>query len=170
MDANLRRDIVLTKINSHTPISASALAKELDVSRQVIVGDVALLRASGHDIIATARGYVIPEFRGLNQYVGKIPCRHNTQDTAQELYTIVDLGATIVNVIVEHELYGEMTGQLNIKTREDVAAFVKRVAAAEVKLLSELSGGIHLHTIACRDKPHFEQVYRALGDAGFLVS
>jgi len=170
MDATMRRERIFKIINKdNAPVSASALAKDLSVSRQVIVGDIAILRAQGREIIATARGYMIPEFREQNQYVGKIACCHNAENTEAELYAIVDLGATVVNVIVEHELYGEITGQLNIKTRDDVDIFVDRVRSAEAKLLSVLTLGVHLHTIACRNKAHFEQVYHALDSAGFLV-
>ena len=170
MDASIRREKVFEIVNKdNAPISASALAKELGVSRQVIVGDIAILRAQGHEIIATARGYMVPEVRESNQYVGKIACCHNAENTKKELYAIVDLGATVVNVIVEHDLYGEITGQLNIKTRDDVDIFVGRVESSEAKLLSALTLGVHLHTIACRNKTHFEQVYHALDRAGFLV-
>ena len=170
MDAKLRREKIYNIINkSNLPISASALAKDLGVSRQVIVGDVAILRASGHEIIATARGYMVPEIKEANQYVGKIACLHHGENTKEELYTIVDLGATIVNIIVEHDLYGEITGQLNIKNRKDADIFMERVKTSEAKLLSILTGGVHLHTIACRDKTHFDQVYAALDQAGFLV-
>lgn len=170
MDASMRRERIFEIIDKdNAPVSASALAKELSVSRQVIVGDIAILRAQGHEIIATARGYMIPDFRSSNQYVGKIACCHNADNTKAELYTMVDLGATVVNVIVEHEMYGEIVGQLNIKTREDVDVFVDQVESSEAKLLSVLTLGVHLHTIACCDKAHFEQVYRALKSAGFLV-
>jgi len=170
MDADLRRGKILEIINQGSaPVSASSLAKILSVSRQIIVGDIALLRAQGHEIIATARGYMIPNIRESNQYVGKIACCHSAENTKEELYTIVDLGAVISNVIVEHDLYGEITGQLNIKTRDDVDTFIDMVKSSEVKLLSELKSGVHLHTISCRDKSHFEQVYNALGAAGFLV-
>lgn len=169
MDTTLRREKILETINqSKTPISASLLAKNLNVSRQVIVGDIALLRAQGHEIIATARGYMIPGFRETNQYLGKIPCRHDPKNTQSELYIMVNLGAVVVNVIVEHEMYGEITGQLNLRSREDVDAFIGRVKSSEVKLLSELTMGVHLHTIACRDKFHFEQVCQALDVAGYL--
>jgi len=170
MDATMRRERIFEIINKdYAPVSASALAKELGVSRQVIVGDVAILRAQGHEIIATARGYMIPEFRESNHYVGKMACCHNAENTKDELYAIVDLGATVINVIVEHEVYGEITGQLDIKTRDDVDIFVDRVKSSDVKLLSALTLGVHLHTIVCRNKAHFEQVYCALDSAGFLV-
>ena len=169
MDATSRREKILQTIShSKAPVSASLLAKKLNVSRQVIVGDIALLRAQGHEIIATARGYMIPVFRETNQYLGKVACRHDPENTKLELYTVVDLGAIVVNVIVEHELYGEITGQLNLKNREDVDIFINRVKSTEIKLLSELTTGVHLHTIACRDKTHFEQLRQALDIAGYL--
>jgi len=203
MDADLRREYVLNAIKQQSkPVSASFLAKELNVSRQVIVGDVALLRAQGNDIIATARGYMTPAFiRGgenvsrrtsevfvsmqspaganseflfapwyseTNQYLSKVVCQHTPGDTRNELYTIVDLGAIVVNVIVEHGYYGEITGCLNLATRKDVDLFIGKVDASEVKLLSELTMGVHLHTIACYDNAHFEEVYLALDVAGYL--
>jgi len=169
MDADLRRKSVLDIIKyQKNPVSASSLAKELNVSRQVIVGDVALLRAQGHEIIATARGYLIPNFNETNQYIGKIVCQHTPDDTKHELYTIVDLEAIVVNVIVEHGFYGEITGSLNLSNRKDVDVLINKINSSEVKLLSELTMGVHLHTIACRDKAHFEEVYQALATNGYL--
>jgi len=168
MDTNHRRKHILDAIaQSNHPLSASALAKELSVSRQIIVGDVALLRAQGHEIIATARGYMLPQFNET-QYIGKVACKHSSEDTRLELCCIVDLDATVVNAIISHELYGEITGTLNLKTRGDVDAFIRKIESAEVKLLSELTAGIHLHTIACRDNEHFQQVYQALKTNGYL--
>ncbi|MCL2436647.1 MAG: transcription repressor NadR [Clostridiales bacterium] len=169
MDASVRREQILNMIGRcESPVSASSLAKTLNVSRQVIVGDIALLRAQGHEIIATARGYMVPAFKELHQYLGKVACRHTSEDTKDELYTIVDLGAVVVNVIVEHEIYGEITGSLNLTGKKDVDLFMNQVASSEVKLLSALTMGVHLHTIACRDKAHFEQVCKALETKGYL--
>lgn len=170
MSAESRRMQVLATISeSHIPISASLLAKNLNVSRQIIVGDVALLRAQGHEIIATARGYIMTALRDEHKYLGKIACRHTPDETKEELYTIVDLGAVVVDVIVEHEVYGEITGQLNLRSRGDVDAFLNRLNQMQVKLLSELTDGIHLHTLACRDKGHFDKVYQKLTALGYLL-
>jgi len=169
MESELRREQILNMVMSQTsPISASALAKTLKVSRQVIVGDVALLRAKGHEIVATARGYIIPKAREFNSYLGKIACRHTREDTKSELYVMVDLDATVVNVIVEHDLYGEIAGGLNLTDRKDVDIFIEKAELSKVRLLSELTMEVHLHTIACRDKIHFEQICKALKDKGYL--
>jgi len=171
MDARTRREYILETIGTREkPVSATSLAKELNVSRQVIVGDVSLLRAGGYDIIATARGYMIPKHNDANKYFAKVACQHESKSAADELYTIVDLGAVVVNVIVEHGVYGEITGSLNLASRKEVDAFISKVNSSEVKLLSELTMGAHLHTIACRDKAHFDAVYWALKDGGFLYN
>jgi len=169
MEADLRREHILNMIRQKdTPVSASLLAKTLNVSRQAIVGDIALLRAQGSEIIATARGYMIPEFKETNRYVGKVACRHTPENTKAELYAMVDLEAKVINIIVEHEIYGEITGSLNITARDDVDVFINKIDASDVRLLSELTMGVHLHTVACRDKAHFDEVCRALDDCGYL--
>ena len=60
MRAEERRQAIRELLqNSKQPVSASVLAARFAVSRQIIVGDIALLRAAGADISATPRGYVI---------------------------------------------------------------------------------------------------------------
>jgi len=83
---------------------------------------------------------------------------------------MVDLDAVVLNIIVEHEVYGEITGSLNITVRDDVDIFIDKIDTSEVKLLSELTMGVHLHTIACRDKAHFDEVCRVLEYSGFLFN
>ena len=165
MDAAARRKHILKTITqADAPITAAALSNDMGVSRQVIVGDVALLRAAGHDITATSRGYaILPQADVKNQYLGRIVSHHAPGDTKTELYGIVDLGGTVVNVIIEHDLYGDITGSLNLKTREDVDYFMDRLRTSRDKLLLELTHhGVHQHTIACRDRGHFEEIVQAL--------
>jgi transcriptional regulator of NAD metabolism len=151
-------------------MSATALAARMRVSRQVIVGDIALLRAQGHEIVATSRGYVMAAARSAaGRYAGKIACRHSFADTEKELASIVALGGEIVDVIVTHRLYGDMTGQLNISTREDVDAFMRNIGTGKERLLSELTDGVHLHTVACRDKAAFDAVCAELARLGILL-
>lgn len=171
MDADSRRAQILSLIRQQpSPLSASSLAQALNVSRQVVVGDVALLRAQGIEIIATARGYIIPASRDIGQYMGKVACQHAPEDTRAELYAMVDLEAVVLSVIVEHEVYGEIAANLNLSTREDVDMFIRKVEGAQVKLLSELTMGVHLHALACRDHAHFVTVREALNQKGYLFA
>lgn len=149
------------------PISAASLASLFHVSRQVIVGDVALMRASGHEIHATPRGYTLAriEPRGYN---GTIACRHTLDGLKTELYTILDLGGSILDVIVDHPIYGQLTGQLQIHSRYDADDFMRKLETEQAQPLSRITNGIHLHTIRCQDESAFKRIVEALEAEGIL--
>ena len=168
MNAVKRRENILKRLVTATePVSASALAAELGVSRQIVVGDVALLRAGGEQIDATPRGYRMrPAAQG---YTGILACTHSTaQQMQQELYTVVDNGGTVVDVAVENSLYGELRANLNLASRYEVDAFMRQAESTPECLLSRMTGGVHLHTIHCHDEASFRRVEAALNAAGLL--
>lgn len=163
-----RRAALLQTLQDATgPVSAAALARRFSVSRQIIVGDIALLRAGGADISATPRGYVILRDRG--GITRTVACQHDAAQMQSELNAIVDQGCTAVDVIVEHPIYGQLTGPLQISSRHDVGQFILRCQEAEALPLSHLTDGIHLHTISCPDEAAFQRVRRALGELGILL-
>lgn len=165
LDGQARREAILARLGgTHTPVSAAALARELGVSRQIIVGDIALLRAAGQEITATARGYVIPAQNGL---LRRIACIHSAEETRDELDAMVDCGCTVVDVIVEHPVYGQLTAPLHLSSRLDVDQFMKRMDGAAP--LSQLTGGVHLHTLSCPDETAYEHLLQLLRQRGFLV-
>ncbi len=167
--AEERRQAVLKLIEqSEKPVSAAALASRFSVSRQIIVGDIALLRAAGAEISATPRGYVILRDR-MAGMVKRIACRHSAEDMEAELNAVVDQGCTVVDVIVEHPIYGQLTGPLHLSSRYDVARFIARSAEEDALPLSNLTEGIHLHTLLCPDEAAFLRVRAALGELGILL-
>lgn len=164
-----RRAAVLAAIKAEkNPISASTLAGRFSVSRQIIVGDIAILRAEGADINATPRGYVMGG-ADANGIVRRIACQHDHDGMEDELNTIVDMGCTVVNVIVEHPIYGEITGALQLTSRYSVQNFMQRCDEASATPLSLLTDGIHLHTIACPDEEAYERVVKALKEKNILL-
>ena len=142
------------------PVSATALAGRFSVSRQVIVGDIALLRAAGADISATPRGYVILQETG--GILRQIACQHDAAAMCDELYAMVDNGCTVLDVIVEHPIYGQLTGPLQLSNRYEVDQFIDRCAQSDAQPLSRLTEGIHLHTLACPDQEAFLRVRAAV--------
>lgn len=173
MDAKQRRkEIIKALKGSDMPISASSLAGQLSVSRQIIVGDVAILRASGINIISTPRGYQYHDAdESTFPYEGLIACRHTPDQLQDELYTIVDYGGTAINVSIEHPLYGQLSGALNISSRYDADLFLKQVREEEnAKPLSLLTNGIHLHQIGCKDQMTFARIKEILMEKGILFS
>lgn len=171
MNASQRRQDIITLLShSLQPISASQLASQFKVSRQVIVGDVALLRASNHDILSTPRGYCMAQPQPHHPFKGRLVCCHGKEETENELCLIIDKGGMVLDVEVEHPVYGMLTATLNLKTREDVADFVKTMRSSHAQLLSSLTQGIHLHTISCPSKETFDDIKQALADHGYLYS
>ena len=167
MDAQHRRQIIARRLAaSPAPLSAAALAKELAVSRQIIVGDVALLRAGGMDITATPRGYLLP--RPPSGTAAPIACRHRADQMEAELNAVVDQGCTVLDVIVEHPIYGQLTGPLRLSSRYEVAQFIQRCRQESAAPLSQLTEGVHLHTVLCPDQEAAGRVRAALEALGLL--
>ena len=115
-----------------------------------------------------ARGYVIPaqEDTGLTC---TLVCRHTAADLERELNLMVDNGCTVLDVVVEHPVYGQLSGQLQLSSRYDVAEFIRRVEKEQATPLSALTGGVHLHRLRCPDEAACRRVCQALDEAGFLV-
>lgn len=165
-----RRQQLLDRIRrSSAPITGSDLADKFNVSRQVIVQDIALIRASGIPIIATSSGYMLQKKMDSNRVVKTFVSTHNDFDQMEEeLLIIVDFGGKIIDVIVEHPVYGEIVGALYIETREDVLAFIKKVKETGAKPLSILTSGDHIHTIEVPSERVFSLLMQELKDKGFV--
>ena len=167
MTAELRREAVLEALRSAArPVSATALAERFGVSRQIIVGDVALLRAGGARIAATPRGYIMePEDRGT---LRQVACRHTAREMEEELNIMVDNGCTVIDVVVDHPLYGQMTGQLSLASRYDVRQFVEK--AKHAAPLSSLTDGVHIHNLRCPSEEAYQRVCEDLKQLGILYT
>jgi len=168
MAKDRRVEILQILKEAKAPVNAVTLAKEFDVSRQVIVGDIALLRAAGNDIVATPRGYIMPKADD-SSLVRTIACVHTMENLQTEIYTIIDNGAKMLDVIVEHPIYGQITGQLNIFSRVDADEFINSVRQNRAMLLSHLTGGVHLHTIRCENEEIYQRVLAGLKSKGILL-
>ena len=166
MTAAQRRSTIYQQLlSAETPISAAALAQRFSVTRQVVVGDIALLRAEGHSITATPRGYMIPAETGLRR---TIACHHSAEDTQRELFAMVDCGCTVVDVIVEHPVYGQLTAPLALSCRYDVEQFIQRMETSHAQPISALTGGVHLHTLSCPNEETFQHLKDTLSAMGML--
>lgn len=164
-----REQIIQILRKASAPVTGSDLAVQLCVSRQVIVQDIALLKARLIPIIATAQGYLFLEKTENVKTTRLIACKHSVSETERELTLIVDNHVSIINVTVEHPLYGEMTGSLMIRSRQDVAQFIERLSATRASLLSSLTGGVHLHLLEADYPEQIDHAVLDLKEAGFLL-
>lgn len=164
-----RKYIVKLLKSEQNPITGQSIAETTGVSRQVIVTDIALLKASNEPIIATNRGYLyMRKKQDSHTHKRIIICKHRPEQTAQELNAIVDCGVTVENVIVEHPIYGDLTGSLMIKSRYDVEQFTKTIKKKEASLLSVLTDGMHLHTLEADSVEKLDAACEMLDELGIL--
>ena len=167
-----RRSLILQQLkDSPVPLTGSELANRTNVSRQVIVGDITLLKANNEPIIATSQGYIYMHQEQLVHTVERtIPCFHSPEDAKDELLTIVDCGGTVKNVIVEHPIYGEITASFMVSNRHEVEQFVQRVNDTQASYLSALTGGTHLHVISAPSVEILDLIEQTLQKKGYLMS
>lgn len=166
---DVRRKQIVAWMRSHgDPVRGGELARHFQVSRQCLVQDMAILRASGEQIVATPRGYQIPT---ANRQVHRavIACKHPPERTEEELQTLVDHGVKILDVIVEHPIYGELRGSLMLESRADVREFLNHVEASNATLLSSLTGGVHLHTLEASRTDAISRARADLRSRGILL-
>lgn len=169
MDTKERRNAILAKLRaSEIPLTGTALAKELGVSRQIIVGDIAILRATGIAVFATPQGYILPE-SAVAAIRTTLACRHDMHNLEAELLTIIDNGGKVLDVIVEHPVYGEIKANLMLASRRELKAFLDSLATCGAEPLSVVTGGVHLHTIEVPDKAVLWQIEEELNRQGILL-
>lgn len=170
MKAKERRNKLINHLlTENEPITGSNLAEIFGVTRQVIVQDIALLRAEGYDILATSQGYILKDKMGVHTYSRTIACKHGKENVKEELKIIVKHGAKIKDVKVEHPLYGEITGMLMLQTSEDVENFLNSTNQLEASLLSSLTDGVHLHTIEAMNEEVLDEIVKELKEKDFLL-
>ncbi|WP_017728643.1 transcription repressor NadR [Halalkalibacterium ligniniphilum] len=164
-----RRLLIQWLQESDAPLTGSELAKRTNVSRQVIVQDMSILKAKNHPIMATAQGYVYLSKQKEERVSRIIACKHGAESMKEELLLLVDHGVQVKDVSVEHPVYGDLTASLMLKSRLDVEHFCKKMEQNNGTLLSELTNGVHMHTIEADTEAQLDKAVNALGKKGFLL-
>lgn len=165
-----RSEILKLLSQSGQALSGSKLAKMLGVSRQVIVTDMALLRAERNDIIATNSGYVISgkaEAARGERRVFKVS--HTDEQLESELSAIVDLGGTVLDVFIEHKVYGTISAPLNISSKRDIQNFIADLKSGVSTPLKNITNNFHYHTIEAKNSRVLDEITDALQKKGFLI-
>ena len=154
-----RRSIVNMLLSAQKPISGGELTEKYGVSRQIIVRDISILKEQGNNILSTNSGYVI-QSSPLKERVFKI--FHTTEQTEDELQTIVDLGGIVADVYVWHKAYGKMEAKLNISSRSQIDRFIESVRTGKSVELMHITGGYHYHTVRAESEAVLERISMAL--------
>lgn len=167
MDGRERREQILKILkNSDRPVAGTELANELQVSRQVIVQDMALIRANGFQILSTNRGYVIDEEKVASRVFKVI---HTDEQVEEELNLFVDHGGKVEDVFVYHKVYGVIKANMNIKSRRDVQKYMEGISTGKSTNLKNLTSNYHYHTIIAEDEQTLDMIQDELNRRGFLA-
>ncbi|OLS41549.1 transcription repressor NadR [Bacillus sp. MRMR6] len=166
-----RREYILQLLkDSSVPLTGGELSARTNVSRQVIVGDITLLKARNEPIIATSQGYLyFSQNAATPSFEKTIACRHTPAETERELNLLVDHGVVVKDVKIEHAVYGDLTASVMVSNRQEVKQFLENMRNSNAALLSELTDGIHLHTIAASSIDVLNKAEAALKGEGFLI-
>lgn len=165
-----RKQLIETLANSEKAISGTDLARQFAVSRQVIVQDIALLRATNKNILSTNKGYILfREDEKSKKVQRSMRVLHSDEDIMKEFQCIVDYGAKVLDVVVEHELYGQISVDLLIQSRQDALNFVEQLKGCQSKSLNILTDGVHYHTVEADSEEILDMVENALKNAGILA-
>lgn len=161
-----RKEIAALIMSEQEPLSGTVLSERLGVSRQIIVQDIAMLRAEGYDILSTHQGYVITK-GPFAERVFKL--RHTSEQTEEELRCIVVLGGTVVNVFVWHKVYGKIEAGMNIFSERGIAQFMDGIKSGKSKELMHITEGYHYHTVRADSEETLDTIEKALDAKGFIV-
>lgn len=161
-----REQIVKILKNSDRPIPGTELAKQLEVSRQVVVQDMALLRANGIEITSTNRGYIIREDKKVSRVFKVI---HTSEQVEDELNLYVDSGAVVEDVFVYHKVYGLIKVSMNIRSRRDVKKYLEDISSGKSTELMNLTSNYHYHTITAESEDVLDMIQEELWERGYLA-
>ena len=161
-----RKQLLNILSSSNNPVSGGTLAKELNVSRQIIVQDISLLRANGATIFSTNKGYLLQEDR---KYSRVFKVYHTDDQVEEELSTIVDAGGQIRDVFVYHKVYGVLKADMGIKSRRDIRAYMEEISTGKSSLLKNVTSGYHYHTIDAESEEILDAIQEELQQKGFLA-
>lgn len=168
MENKERRRLILQKLKStNTSVTGRELAELCQVSRQIIVSDIAMLRAEGAKILATSQGYLMEREKDseVKALALAVP---DTEALRRELELIVDNGGTIRGVSVEYGMYGTLRCAVSLCSRRDIRKWGEQLQEMHMKPLALVAGGAHTLYVEMENAEAGEEICRLLEDAGFL--
>ncbi len=167
MTAENRRETIIGALKTAgVPVSGTELAQQCQVSRQIIVQDISWLRAAGYQILSTTKGYLLQNSPALTRTVR---VQHTDEQIEDELNTIVDLGGTILDVSVHHDIYGDLKAPLYVSSRRQVQEFLQSLQDRQANPLKNLTADIHCHTIEADSEQVLNLIEQALQKKGYLL-
>ena len=167
MNTGERRGEILKILKqTEVPIAARELAGRFGVSRQVSVQDLAGIRASTRGVLSTTKDNVMEQDSSSTR---EFKVRHSQDKAAQELNLIVDCGGHVKNISISHRVYGRVSAEMDIRSRQDVREFIQALQNSRSTVLSSATSGYHYHLIEASSEERLDLIRNQLEKAGFLA-
>ena len=166
--AQRRTEILKLLQQEEKPVAARAMASQFGVSRQVIVQDMAVIRASTPGILSTTRGYVLQQDKDI-ACTREFKVRHGQEKAAEELNLIVDCGGKVADVFINHKIYGCLSAELGLDSRKKIGDFVAKIESGQSSPLKNITSGYHYHTILADSESTLDDIEAELARRGFLA-
>ena len=167
MNGRERRNKIIQMLSeSSEALSGKELAGILDVSRQIIVQDIALLRAQDHEILSTNQGYLLTGEKKISRVFKVV---HSDKEVEEELNLIVDYGGHVEDVFVYHKIYGIVRADLHIASRNDIREFLADLQKGHSALLKNITSDYHYHTVYAPSEKLLDLIQERLEERGFLA-
>ncbi len=124
-----------------------------------------MIRAGGHEITSTNRGYVLKEEPAVRRtfYVN-----HSDEALFDELVAVVDMGGKVINVMVEHKVYGKMEADLNIASRRQVNVFMSEIQSGQSSPLKNITSNDHAHIVEAESEEILNLIEEKFREMGIL--
>jgi len=169
MHGNERRECIRRDLKkSLKAIKGSELATKYEVSRQVIVQDIALLRAVGEQIISTGDGYIYFSYH-MNKPKRVFAVRHDQTNIEKEMDAVLEFDGTVLNVFIHHPIYGDLVADMVIEDKVQKREYIKRCSEVEFTPLMALTDNYHFHTVEANSEEDLDSIESLLRKNGFLV-
>ena len=161
-----RKSIVNLLVSEKKPVSGNELSEKFGVSRQIIVRDISILKEQGFEILASNSGYIM-KTSPYKERVFKV--FHTTEQTEDELKSIVDLGGIVADVFVWHKAYGKMEAKMNIASRAQIEQFIESIRTGKSVELMHITGGYHYHTVRAESEELLDRIEFVLKGKNYIA-
>jgi transcriptional regulator of NAD metabolism len=161
-----RREMLELFKKSNTALTGSDLAKRFNVSRQIIIKDIAVLKQEGNSVEATGKGYYL---RAPEVFERVFKLLHTSDQTRDELRLVVDMGGVVKDVFVWHKVYGRIGAALNIFSKRDVDRFMEGIQSGKSTELMHITDGYHYHTVRAETEEALDAIAAMLQKKGYLA-
>ena len=79
------------------------------------------------------------------------------------------MGGCVLDVMINHRVYGKVTAPLNIKNRRDIQIFMNDIESGKSAPLMNVTSGYHFHRVSAEQEEILDEIEEALREKHYLT-